>query len=162
MLHRVAATGKDIDLTIPFRLTGLAPGSALDLKRRAYAAVGRVQLAVQLDAQRAQIEVESSCTLWDCLQRLEKSSGQNFLQRTAEGGTYLQPIVQFLNRTVRSLPSTCIRSMKSQIDDLVSLKSMPLSHFGIHSGSALLRVSHRTTSMTLQEVSIALFHFFTH
>ncbi len=147
LLHK----GKPLDLSSPFRLTGLANNATLTVGQRASAAVPVCTIALQLeDGSRVQGKFQVSNTLWQVLLGFEaqdaklnvtrrmqpqppSGEGTGFLGLGApkEGPVgWMQPVVTLLNK---------------KLSTIEELNGTTLQSLGLTSGSCLLRVTHQWT-----------------
>ncbi|KAH8910804.1 hypothetical protein BR93DRAFT_292898 [Coniochaeta sp. PMI_546] len=149
---------KQLDLSVPFRTSGLSPGAKLELVAKSSSPTV-INVALQFTGQdAAQIpngrltgKFSSETTLWKVLRQFESgdASGGHNLNITARGtaqtssGTesgsgqlyYEAPVLNIMGREL------------STMEDL----QKTLSQCGINSGSVLIRVSFHTTTKTLYE-----------
>jgi hypothetical protein len=146
LLHK----GKPVDLSTPFRLSGLSNNATLTVGQRASTAVPVLTIALQLDSTRVQAKFQVSNTLWQVLLGFEALDGQLNLTRlmqaqppsgertgflhlsAAKPGPvgWMQPVVTLLNK---------------QFSSIEDLSATTLQSLGLTSGSCLLRVSHQWT-----------------
>ena len=146
---------KQVDLSRPFRLSGLSSGAKLELVQLSKSA-GVVSVALQLPESEAQgvpngrltDKFPSTTTLWQVLRKFEDGvagsggSKRNITRRgtsstqSGEGRLYYeQPVLHVMNRELSSLT------------DL----QKNLAQLGLNSGSALIRLSFRTIDTPLEE-----------
>ncbi|KAL1877355.1 hypothetical protein VTK73DRAFT_8728 [Phialemonium thermophilum] len=149
---------KQLDLSGPFRTSGLIPGAKLELVAKS-SSPSVISVALQLSGPDAAAvpngrltgKIPSDFTLWKVLRQFEsgEASGGHNINLTARGiaqtidgtasGTgqlyYEMPVLNIMGREVSSL------------EDL----QKTLSQCGINSGSVLIRVSFRTTTKPLHE-----------
>jgi tether containing UBX domain for GLUT4 len=155
-----------VDLTNPFRLSGLTSGAKLDLVQLSKSA-GVVSIALQIPDSEAGGQLNarltdkfpSSTTLWLVLRKFEAgvaggAPGRNFTARgipatgQASSGAgrlyYEQPILHCLNREL------------SSFTDL----QKTLAQLGLNSGSALIRLSFKPTDTPLEEAMAQIQGYF--
>ncbi|KAB5536398.1 UBX domain-containing protein [Coniochaeta sp. 2T2.1] len=149
---------KQLDLSVPFRTSGLSPGAKLELVAKSSSPTV-INVALQfsgLDAERIPGgrltgKFSSETTLWKVLRQFESgdASGGNNLNITARGtaqtnsGTeagsgqlyYESPVLNIVGREL------------STMEDL----QKTLSQCGINSGSVLIRIQFQTSTKTLYE-----------
>ncbi|KAK0667596.1 GLUT4 regulating protein TUG-domain-containing protein [Cercophora samala] len=132
---------KIIDLTSPFRTSGLVSGAKLELVQKSKSA-SVVSIALDVGGKRFTKKLPNDFTLWQTLRQFESSeSGLNLTGRGSprdqNGGQLYHeaPIVNIMGREYAAL------------EDL----NKTLSQCGINSGSMVLRLSFRLTEKTLFE-----------
>ncbi|EGO52504.1 hypothetical protein NEUTE1DRAFT_72191, partial [Neurospora tetrasperma FGSC 2508] len=137
---------KLIDLSGPFRTSGLVSGAKLELVQKSKSAAV-VSIALDVNGQRYTKKLSSDMTLWQVMRQFEVAEkGLNLTGRgtpkssTGPQGTSGQlyfeaPVVSIMGREYTSM------------EDL----QKTLSQCGINSGSIVLRVSFRETEKTLYE-----------
>lgn len=137
---------KLIDLSGPFRTSGLVSGAKLELVQKSKSAAV-VSIAFDVNGQRYTKKLSSDMTLWQVMRQFEVAEkGLNLTGRgtpktsTGPQGTSGQlyfeaPVVNIMGREYTSM------------EDL----QKTLSQCGINSGSIVLRVSFRDTDKTLYE-----------
>lgn len=145
---------KQLDLSITFRLSGLASGAKLELVQLSKS-VGVVSVALQMPQTgtestpnvRLTDKFPSNTTLWKLLRKFEESedvtaSKRNFTARGVPSSTsgsgrlfYEQPVLNVLNREL------------SSFTDL----QKTLAQLGLNTGSALIRMSFRPTQQPLED-----------
>ncbi|KAJ4421105.1 hypothetical protein N0V85_000328 [Neurospora sp. IMI 360204] len=137
---------KLIDLSGPFRTSGLVPGAKLELVQKSKSAAV-VSIALGVNGQRYTKKLSSDMTLWQVMRQFEVAEpGLNLTGRgtpkssTGPQGTSGQlyfeaPVVNIMGREYTSM------------EDL----QKTLSQCGINSGNIVLRVSFRDTDKTLYE-----------
>ncbi|CAP60407.1 uncharacterized protein PODANS_1_7050 [Podospora anserina S mat+] len=134
---------KIVDLTSPFRTSGLVSGAKLELVQKSKSA-SVVSIALDVDGKRFTKKLPNDFTLWQTLRQFESSeSGLNLTGRatpkkdTQNGGQLYHeaPIVNIMGREY------------SALEDL----NKTLSQCGINSGSMVLRLSFKLTEKTLFE-----------
>lgn len=158
---------KAVDLSKPLRLSGLSSGAKLELVQLSKSA-GVVSIALQLPpseaggATNARLtdKFSSSTTLWQLLRKFEAgvaggNEPRNFTARgvpaTSQGNSgagrlfYEQPVIHIMNRELASFTDL----QKS------------LAQLGFNTGSALLRLSFRTTETPLEEAMVQIQEYFT-
>lgn len=165
MLTRDRYKGKQLDLSIPFRLSGLSPGAKLELVQSSRSP-SVVSVGLQLPESEARgvpsgrltDKFPSTTTLWLVLRKFEAGvagdgSTRNFTGRgvpAASGGSgsgrlfYEIPVVQALGREL----STFTDLQKS------------LAQLGFNSGSILLRLSFRRTEEPLEAAMVKIGDYF--
>ncbi|KIW83011.1 hypothetical protein Z517_02254 [Fonsecaea pedrosoi CBS 271.37] len=159
---------KPVDLSRTIRLSGLSSGAKLELVQLSKSA-GVVSIALQLPESEARgvpnarltDKFPSSTTLWLVLRKFEAGvagggtpSTRNFTARgvpsasqgSSGGGRlyYEQPVIQVMNRELASFTDL----QKS------------LAQLGLNSGTALLRLSFRTTETPLEEAMAQIQSYF--
>lgn len=155
-----------MDLTNPFRLSGLTSGAKLDLVQLSKSA-GVVSIALQIPESEAGGQFNarltdkfpSSTTLWLVLRKFEAgvaggSPARNFTARgipaSGQGASgagrlyYEQPVLHCLNREL------------SSFTDL----QKTLAQLGLNSGSALIRLSFKPTDTPLEEAMAQIQGYF--
>ncbi|KAK1754958.1 GLUT4 regulating protein TUG-domain-containing protein [Echria macrotheca] len=132
---------KNVDLTGPFRTSGLSPGAKLELVIKS-SSPSVISIALDIAGRRVVKKLPSDMTLWQVLRQFETAeAGLNITGRgspkSVDGGQlyYERPVVNIMGRDYFELP------------DL----QKTLSQCGINSGSMVLRVSFRNTEQTLYE-----------
>lgn len=157
--------GKQLDLPIPFRLSGLSPGAKLELVQLSRSP-SVVTVGLQLPESEAggipngrlTDKFPSTTTLWLVLRKFEagvagNGSTRNFTARgvpATSGGTgsgrlfYEIPVLQALGRELSSVPDL----QKS------------LAQLGFNSGSILLRLSFRRTEEPLEAAMVKIGDYF--
>ncbi|GAB1310381.1 GLUT4 regulating protein TUG-domain-containing protein [Madurella fahalii] len=130
---------KIVDLTGPYRTSGLGPGAKLELVQKSKSA-SVVSIALDVNGQRYTKKLPSDMTLWMVLRQFESAEhGLNITDRGVAKGTnsgqlyYEAPLVNIMGREY------------SALEDL----QKTLSQCGINSGSIVLRVSFKVTETTL-------------
>ncbi|KEF53833.1 uncharacterized protein A1O9_10235 [Exophiala aquamarina CBS 119918] len=157
---------KFVDLTNPFRLSGLTSGAKLDLVQLSKSA-GVVSIALQIPESEADGQLNarltdkfpSSTTLWLVLRKFEAgvaggAPARNFTARgipaTGQGASgagrlyYEQPVLHCLNRELSSFA------------DL----QKTLTQLGLNSGSVLIRLSFKPTDTPLEEAMAQIQGYF--
>ncbi|GAB1741530.1 hypothetical protein NU219Hw_g6758t1 [Hortaea werneckii] len=153
--------GKTVDLSQPFRLSGLTAGAKLQLTQ-ASRSTGVVNLALQLPdnieggGRRVSDKFPSTTSLWLVLRKYEDGvagSGQrlNLTQRgvpSSESGAgrmmYEQPCLQIMGRTLDTF------------EDL----QKTLAQVGLNSGSVLMRLSFKRAGQPLEEAMQEISKYF--
>ncbi|KAL2260663.1 hypothetical protein VTK26DRAFT_5266 [Humicola hyalothermophila] len=132
---------KIIDLTGPYRTSGLGPGAKLELVQKSKSA-SVVSIALDVNGKRYTKKLPSDMTLWKVMRQFETSeSGLNVTARGVPRGTnrgqlyFEAPVVNIMGREY------------SALEDL----QKTLSQCGISSGSIVLRVSFKSTEKTLYD-----------
>ncbi|ELR23697.1 uncharacterized protein ACA1_073410 [Acanthamoeba castellanii str. Neff] len=157
------AKGKELDLSLSYRLSGLASGAKLEIKRRA-ASTARASVLVGLqlpEGGRVQASFPATTRLWDVLLHFEQQAGEgtarlNLTRRMAEAtstgdkkrkadvepaeGHYLLPALTYMQREV----ATVADLYRNTLQDL-----------GLD-GNGLLRLNFRPTETTLEGVQAEL------
>ncbi|KFH45808.1 Tether containing UBX domain for-like protein [Hapsidospora chrysogenum ATCC 11550] len=158
---------KQVDLSVPYRTSGLIPGAKLELVQKANTP-SAIQVALQLPQPEAKEvpggrliqKFPSDLTLWKVLRQFEsgKASGGRNINITARGvaqmsgaaGTgsgqlyYETPVLNIMGREF----STFTDFQKT------------LSQLGYNSGNVLIRLSYKTTTQTLYEAMEQIGQFF--
>lgn len=103
---------KNLDLSAPFRLTGLSPNAHLDIipiseikqsKNPKPKTISKCSIAVQYpDGQRYKIECQLNYPIWTILKKLELENNLNVTRQT-QGEKYMQPQIQILNTVYKNL-----------------------------------------------------------
>ncbi|KAL2199214.1 GLUT4 regulating protein TUG-domain-containing protein [Corynascus similis CBS 632.67] len=138
---------KLVDLTGPFRTSGLGPGAKLELVQKSKSA-SVVSIALDVNGQRYTKKLPSNLSLWKVLRQFESvEKGLNLTGRGVPVGTnsgqlyHEAPVINIMGREY------------SAMEDL----QKTLSQCGINSGSIVLRVAFKLTERTLydamQEIS---------
>ncbi|KAL2130982.1 hypothetical protein VTI74DRAFT_5704 [Chaetomium olivicolor] len=132
---------KIVDLTSPFRTSGLGPGAKLELVQKSKSA-SVVSIALDVSGQRYTKKLPSDMSLWQVMRQFESTEkGLNVTGRgvpigTNSGQLYHEvPVVNIMGREY------------SAMEDL----QKTLSQCGISSGSIVLRVSFKLSERTLYE-----------
>ncbi|KAL2022658.1 hypothetical protein VTK56DRAFT_4739 [Thermocarpiscus australiensis] len=132
---------KIIDLTAPYRTSGLGPGAKLELVQKSKSA-SVVSIALDVDGKRYTKKLPSDMTLWKVMRQFESSeNGLNITGRGVPKGSdtgqlyYEAPVVNILGREY------------SALEDL----QKTLSQCGISSGSIALRATFKATERTLHD-----------
>ncbi|AEO70342.1 0182d9cc-a3b3-4476-999f-2263c503204e [Thermothielavioides terrestris] len=132
---------KLVDLTGPFRTSGLGPGAKLELVHKSKSA-SVVSIALDINGRRYTKKLPSDMTLWKVMRQFESTeTGLNITGRAVPVGTntgqlyYEAPVVNIMGREY------------SAMEDL----QKTLSQCGISSGSIALRVSFRLSERTLSD-----------
>lgn len=130
---------KIVDLSGPFRTSGLAAGAKLELVQKS-SSPSIVSIALDVNSGRFTKKLPSDMTLWQVMRQFETAeSGLNITAKPSEkagaaGQAYHDaPVVNIMGREY------------STMEDL----QKTLSQCGINSGSMVLRVSFRSTEKTL-------------
>ncbi|KAK4176103.1 GLUT4 regulating protein TUG-domain-containing protein [Triangularia setosa] len=139
--YEVKHKQKIVDLTSPFRTSGLGPGAKLELVQKSKSA-SVVSIALDISGKRFTKKLPNDMTLWQTLRQFESSeSDLNLTGRGApkdqNGGQLYHeaPVVNIMGREY------------SALEDL----NKTLSQCGINSGSMVLRLSFKLTEKTLFE-----------
>ena len=158
---------KSLDLSRSLRLTGLASGAKLELVQSSRSPAV-VSVALQLpesevhgtQASRLTEKFPSSTTLWLILRRFESAASgdpeqtRNF---TARGAPKTQGGNSGAGRLYYETP--VIQAMGRELTSFTDLQKT-LRQLGFNSGSALLRLSFRTTDQPLEEAVEQIGQFF--
>ncbi|KAK4136440.1 hypothetical protein BT67DRAFT_179049 [Trichocladium antarcticum] len=130
---------KLVDLTGPFRTSGLSPGAKLELVQKSKSA-SVVSIALDVNGQRYIKKLPSDMTLWKVMRQFESTEkGLNITAKSVPRGTnsgqlyFEAPVVNIMGREY------------SALEDL----QKTLSQCGISSGSIVLRVTFKSTDQTL-------------
>ena len=135
-----SSTGKLIDGTIPFRLTGIPNRAVLETSFCSNQIIGSdttltVDVCVQLpDGERLTVKLEDSCPLWDVIERLLEKKPDLLDEEDVE------PCLSFMDHTFRGSQALLERTLKN---------------CGI-SGRALLRFSFASRDFVSEAVSTEL------
>lgn len=133
---------RPLDMSISFRLSGLSSGQTVEIIRSSAPPCSSfVAVAIQLpDGSRVRIDnAPASSSLWSLIESAGERAGRSLaMSEDPKSHTFMQPVVVFLQREVASN------------DDL---HKFTLSSLGVSSGSALLRLSFRQTSIPFQVVA---------
>jgi tether containing UBX domain for GLUT4 len=135
-------SGKNIDLSLTMRLSNLPNAAQLELVQGSRSPTV-VSVALQLADQRMIQKFPSNVSLWQVLRVFETSEKLNFTERAVPSTTnhgagrlfYDMPVLTFMNREFATL------------SDL----QKTLGQIGLSGGSALLRLSFKTTQKPLEE-----------
>ncbi|KAK3310120.1 GLUT4 regulating protein TUG-domain-containing protein [Chaetomium strumarium] len=138
---------KLVDLSSPYRTSGLGPGAKLELVQKSKSA-SVVSIALDVNGQRYTKKLPSDMSLWKVLRQFESTeNGLNITGRSVALGTnsgqlyYDAPVVNIMGREY------------SALEDL----QKTLSQCGITSGSIVLRITFKVSERTLydamQEIS---------
>ncbi|KUJ22833.1 uncharacterized protein LY89DRAFT_607672 [Mollisia scopiformis] len=154
---------KPIDLSRTFRQTGLASGAKLELVQ-----VSRTPSAVSIALQlpealassaaggRLTDKVPSDTTLWLILRKFESSGGAN-LNFTARGVTKVENGASGAGRIFYEMPNLNI--MGRELSTFADLQKT-LAQLGMNGGSALIRLSFKTTDQPLEEAMSEIGKYF--
>ncbi|KAK3995363.1 GLUT4 regulating protein TUG-domain-containing protein [Cladorrhinum sp. PSN332] len=130
---------KIIDLTGPFRTSGLVSGAKLELVQKSKSA-SVVSIALDVNGQRYVKKLPSDMTLWQTLRQFE--AAEKGLDITGRG----VPVGQSTGQLYHLAPVVNIMGREySTLEDL----QKTLSQCGINSGSIVFRVNFRLTEKTL-------------
>ncbi|KAK4230557.1 GLUT4 regulating protein TUG-domain-containing protein [Podospora fimiseda] len=130
---------KLVDLTGPFRTSGLVSGAKLELVQKSKSA-SVVSIALDVNGQRYVKKLPSDMTLWQTLRQFETS--EKGLDLTGRG----VPVGQSTGQLYHEAPVINIMGREySALEDL----QKTLSQCGINSGSMVLRLSFKLTEKTL-------------
>ena len=151
--------GKLLDLSQPFRLSGLGPGAKLQLTQASRSA-GVVNVAVQLPASEAggarlSDKFPSTTSLWLILRKFEDGVAGakqklNLTQRAAPSGS------EGAGRLLYEQP--CINLMGRQLEGFEDLQKT-LSQLGV-SGSVMMRLEFRVSQQPLEEAMREMEEYF--
>ncbi|KAL1839152.1 hypothetical protein VTJ49DRAFT_1808 [Mycothermus thermophilus] len=132
---------KLIDLSGPFRTSGLGPGAKLELVQKSKSA-SIVSIALDVNGQRYVKKLPSDMTLWQVMRQFETAekgliiTGRGVPVGTNTGQLYYEaPVVNIMGREY------------SALEDL----QKTLSQCGVNSGSMVLRVAFRQSEKTLYD-----------
>ncbi|EAQ93340.1 hypothetical protein CHGG_01575 [Chaetomium globosum CBS 148.51] len=132
---------KLVDLTGPFRTSGLGPGAKLELVQKSKSA-SVVSIALDVNGQRYTKKLPSDMSLWKVMRQFETSekglsiTGRGVLVGTNSGQLYHDaPVVNIMGREYAAM------------EDL----QKTLSQCGINSGSMVLRVTFKLGERTLYD-----------
>ncbi|PHH77279.1 hypothetical protein CDD80_761 [Ophiocordyceps camponoti-rufipedis] len=145
---------KQVDLSVPYRTSGLLPGAKLELVQKAKTP-SVVQVALQLPGEGGRLvrKFPADLTLWKMLRQFEADDAGGKLNLTAcaggKGGEdgqlyYQSPVLNIMGRELASL------------EDL----QKTLSQLGYNSGSVLVRLAFRSTDLTLVDAMRRMSDFF--
>ena len=164
--HTLRTPGnKAVDMSTPFRLSGLSAGAKLQLTQ-ASKSPGVVTVAVQLpagengEARRLSDKFPSLTSLWMVLRKCEDAavggeagSKLNLTQRgvPVEG--------QVAGRLMYEQP--CLNIMGRSLETFEDLQKT-LAQLGLNGGSVLLRLSYRTSDLPLETAMQQISAFFAH
>jgi hypothetical protein len=138
---RVGEAKRPLDMSLPFRLSGLVSGATVELVRSSAGAA--VAVAVQLpDGARLKVEkaVAPADSLLAVLRKAEGQLGRPGALTLASDpatGCHMQSVVVFMQREIATNEE---------------LRRVSLASLGVTSGSALLRLSFRKTTTKLADV----------
>ncbi|KAL2271156.1 hypothetical protein VTJ83DRAFT_527 [Remersonia thermophila] len=132
---------KLVDLSGPFRTSGLGPGAKLELVQKSKSA-SIVSIALDVNGQRYVKKLPSDMTLWQVMRQFETAeksliiTGRGVPVGTNTGQLYYEaPVVNIMGREY------------SALEDL----QKTLSQCGVNSGSMVLRVSFKQSEKTLYD-----------
>ncbi|KAK3362233.1 GLUT4 regulating protein TUG-domain-containing protein [Lasiosphaeria hispida] len=132
---------KVVDLTGPFRTSGLSPGAKLELVLKS-SSPSVVSIALDVEGSRFTKKLPSDMSLWQVLRQFETSekglnvTGKGLPKSDSGGQLYYQaPVVNIMGREY------------SAMEDL----QKTLSQCGINSGSMVLRIFFHRTEKTLSD-----------
>ncbi|KAK0631694.1 GLUT4 regulating protein TUG-domain-containing protein [Immersiella caudata] len=132
---------KIVELAVPFRTSGLAPGAKLELVQKSNSP-SIVSIALDVNGSRYTKKLPSDMTLWQVTRQFETvDKGLNITAKASEktsnvGQVYHDaPVINIMGREYTAM------------EDL----QKTLSQCGINSGSMVLRVSFRSTDKTLYD-----------
>ncbi|KAK4129563.1 hypothetical protein N657DRAFT_640212 [Parathielavia appendiculata] len=141
---------KLVDLSGPFRTSGLGPGAKLELVQRSKSA-SVVSIALDVNGQRYTKKLPSDMSLWKVMRQFESTEqGLNITGRGVPVGTnsgqlyHEAPVVNIMGREY------------SAIADL----QKTLSQCGISSGSIVLRVTFKLSERTLYDAMQEISRYF--
>ncbi|KAK4162155.1 GLUT4 regulating protein TUG-domain-containing protein [Cladorrhinum sp. PSN259] len=130
---------KNVDLTGPYRTSGLVSGAKLELVQKSKSA-SVVSIALDVNGQRYIKKLPSDMTLWQTLRQFETS--EKGLDITGRG----VPVGQSTGQLYHEAPVVNIMGREySTLEDL----QKTLSQCGISSGSIMFRLSFKLTEKTL-------------
>ncbi|KAG9253619.1 GLUT4 regulating protein TUG-domain-containing protein [Emericellopsis atlantica] len=150
---------KQVDLSVPFRTSGLSPGAKLDLVLKSNTP-SAIQVALQLPQPEAKDipggrlirKFPSDLTLWQLLRQFESgdaSAGRN-INITARG------VAQMSNETATAgsgqlyYETPVLNIMGRELSTLDDFQKT-LSQLGYNSGSVLIRLGYKVTDQTLYD-----------
>ncbi|KAK4105838.1 hypothetical protein N658DRAFT_556226 [Parathielavia hyrcaniae] len=140
---------KLVDLSGPYRTSGLGPGAKLELVQRSKSA-SVVSIALDVNGQRYTKKLPSDMSLWKVMRQFESAEkGLNITGRGVPVGTnsgqlyHEAPVVNIMGREY------------SAMADL----QKTLSQCGISSGSIVLRVTFRLSERTLYDAMQEISHY---
>ncbi|KAK0748240.1 GLUT4 regulating protein TUG-domain-containing protein [Apiosordaria backusii] len=140
---------KNVDLTGPFRTSGLGPGAKLELVQKSKSA-SVVSIALDISGKRYTKKLPNDMTLWQTLRQFE--SAESDLNLTGRGA----PKDQNGGQLYHEAPVVNIMGREySALEDL----NKTLSQCGINSGSMVLRLSFKLTEKTLFEAMSSIGQF---
>jgi len=140
-LYTLRHQQKEVDLSLTFRLSGLASNSTLELRKRsAQQSQSIVNVAFQLqDGSRIVDKFSSTKTVWEILCDVETSKRLNLTRQIdPHTNTFLQPVIQYMTREISSL------------EELHSTTLATLG--GTSSGGISLRLMYKSTSETIDQI----------
>ncbi len=165
LLHK----NKPVDLSAPFRLTGLANNATLTVGQRASTAVPILTVALQLEnGARVQAKVQVNNTLWQVLLGFEaQDSALNLTklmqhepapERKVDFFIFLSKIYFFLKKGLLRLTGgkegplgwmqPVLTLLNKQFSTVEDLSNTSLQSLGLTSGNCLIRVGHTWTPLT--------------
>jgi len=143
--------GKELDLSLSFRLNGCVSGQKFRLKRRKFDAMNSeasVNIALQLpNGERLQRLFPVSTTLWELIRYWESNKSYNLTEMYKMSPTSSKIKEIFSKKS--STPhregyfQPCIVFLNQEVNTNSSLKSTTLQKLGLVSGNGLLRLFHR-------------------
>jgi tether containing UBX domain for GLUT4 len=142
----LTSKGKELDLSLTFRLSGLVSNGKLELKRRQVSVTtSQVTIALQLpEGGRVQGVFNPQTSLWAIITHYEQNLKQNFTKNEGpvEGSkdktpVYKQPVINFTNREIATNRE---------------LRATTLQALGLTKGSGLLRFFFRPSNKSLQQI----------
>lgn len=179
---RSSNTGKNIDLSSPFRLSGLVNGAKLDLVQSSKSpSVVSIALEVVEDvtqpgdgsggpttiekkSRRITSKFPTTVTIWQLLRQFEQQTQENYTARglavttaAGVGGSIASPGTSATGRLFYEEPTLNI--VGREIHDFAELQES-LSHFGIHRGSHLIRLSFGVTGEPLEDALTRMTDYF--
>jgi len=133
---------KELDLSLTFRLSGLTSNAKLTLSKKIGAQVQEVSIALQTSKERYIGKFLPSVTLWDILKHWENEKGLNltndadiFPESKDNTKVYMQPVITYTTK---------------EIGTNEDLRGMTLSKLGLTSGTGLLRLCHKYTTIPIE------------
>ncbi|PBP22893.1 hypothetical protein BUE80_DR006280, partial [Diplocarpon rosae] len=154
---------KAINLSSPFRQTGLVAGAKLELvlTSRSPSAVSVAlqlpdSLAVSVPGGRLVDKVASDTTLWKILRHFESKEGLN-LNFTGRGVTQLENGASGAGRILYEMPTLNI--MGRDVSDFGSLQKT-LAQLGFRDGSVAVRLGFKSTELPLEEAMKEIDQYF--
>ena len=132
---------KLVDLTGPWRTSGLSPGAKLELVQKSKSA-SVVSIALDVDGKRYTSKLPSDLSLWKVMRQFE--STESGLHITARG----EPVGTNSGQLYHNAPVVNIMGREySALEDL----QKTLSQCGVNSGSIVLRVTFKLSERTLYD-----------
>jgi len=150
---------KQVDLSVPFRTSGLSPGAKLDLVLKSNTP-SAIQVALQLPQPEAKDipggrlirKFPSDLTLWQLLRQFESgdaSAGRN-INITARGVAQMSNETATVGSGQLYYETPVLNIMGRELSTLDDFQKT-LSQLGYNSGSVLIRLSYKVTDQTLYD-----------